>query len=393
VARVAEEVGLAHAQGGDFAQDGLVVEVIVVVAAMDVGLIDLAAQIAVLRILQKRENARIVEGESPFAGLAAFGGGLGGGGDDGRREARQVRGVSDKEGVFVGLLEHIIAEFQSQHGQLLIDRPQLFFAGVVEVGPAADEIAIVLREHHLLFGGQAERGALFINRLDARKEVGVEADVVAVAGEQGRRLLGDLLQGIAGQGGGHVEEDAADPGEQLPAQLEGVDGVGKGGRLGIGGDGRYLELVLADALLNGREVMLVPDLAEGRHAEGGFELLEQGIILGQGSAKACGQAEQGDHEFSHGTPRFGVTDYCLKSNKNLANVQGLIACHCAPIILHFINCHRRRFHAPGSCPRPADRLSFLSLAMLRVVEPGAFQIKMGKNPADYLSAALTVRAE
>jgi len=31
--------------------------------------------------------------------------------------------------------------------------------------------------------------------------------------------------------------------------------------------------------------------------------------------------------------------------------------------------------------------------MLRVVEPGAFQIKMGKNPADYLSAALTVRAE
>ncbi len=128
VGGVAEQIGAFDAQGSDSADDFLVVQLIVVVPAHAIGFEHLFAQIAFFRILQKRDQARMVQSENPFALQAAFGRFFGGGFFHHRRQAGEIGFIVDHQTEGVVLFQDVLAELQRQQRQFLVDLRSLAFA-------------------------------------------------------------------------------------------------------------------------------------------------------------------------------------------------------------------------------------------------------------------------
>ena len=100
-----------------------------------------------------------------------------------------------------------------------------------------------------------------------------------MGGQQGLELLGDGLELGAGVGLGQCGIDHHHALDECAGAVEGQHGVGKGGSLGVAGDGGNLGVVAADTLLKGGQVVLVLDEAEGRNLVGSGVLLKERIVL------------------------------------------------------------------------------------------------------------------
>ena len=114
---------------------------------------------------------------------------------------------------------------------------------------------VVLREAE----GEGECLALFVHCLDAGEELGIQADVVAVFREFGHHLFGNGFQFVTGLGAHQVEENGGDALQQFAGFGQRQNGVGKGGRFGVGYDGRDFFVFLTHPFADGRFVMLQPD--------------------------------------------------------------------------------------------------------------------------------------
>jgi hypothetical protein len=279
VGLVAEKLGPLGPEGGDLGRDGLVVGVVAVVAPVDEGGEELLPEVSPGGILEEGDAARLVEGEDPLplaqvASLGRFGGAL----DDGLGQAGQLLGLVQDEDEAVVLLEDVLAELLGQDGELLVDRPELRLLGLVEVGPAADEELVGLVQELGLLRGQGELVLALPDGLDPGEELRVEVDVVLVLGqERGDRRL-DLLHLLVGVGRGQVEEDVRHLGQEGPALLQGLDGVGEGRRLGIAVDGGDLLLLAGHPGFESGHIMGRLDPVEGRRFEGGGPGEEEGIL-------------------------------------------------------------------------------------------------------------------
>ncbi len=111
---VAEQFGARGPQHDYFGQNELVVELVVVVAAIDVRQVDLLAKLAPVGILQERNHAGLVQGEDPFPGVTPFLGGFG-------RPGNHVLGKSGQVGFLVQhqfetilFFQHVLAELHRQ---------------------------------------------------------------------------------------------------------------------------------------------------------------------------------------------------------------------------------------------------------------------------------------
>ena len=122
-------------------------------------------------------------------------------------------------------------------------------------------------EHGALLGIEAQRVALIEQRLDAREQRRIQIDRVAVFGVLRRQRFLGSLQGLVGVGAGEHEEHVGAAREQFAAALHGLDGVLEGRRLGVVGDGANFGQVLLHALFDGRLVVGVFQLVEGRRLE------------------------------------------------------------------------------------------------------------------------------
>ena len=183
------------------------------------------------------------------------------------REALQVLLVREVEGEGVGGIQHVLAVFELQQGEFLFQPGVSLLVFGPEQRAAAHEALVALLQELALVGRQVQRAPAVIDGLDAREQRLVERDIHVEIGQQGRDLLGDLLHPVVALGFEQVEKDAADAVQGGAREFEGLDGVGEGRRLRVGGDGVHLGLAGLDGRPEGRQIVLLADQVEARSPE------------------------------------------------------------------------------------------------------------------------------
>lgn len=159
-------------QGGDLREDGAVVRV-ARLAAMDVGLQDLAAQLTALGALEEGPDARRLEREDhPLQpGLRR---GLGGGGHLVRRQARQVLLLSTTSCMLVSF-SRLAPNFTWRlDSSALMARKRSFCAGV-RLAPPPGEVPVGLLEQRALLRIQLEEARCRYTALTRRKRASSSA--------------------------------------------------------------------------------------------------------------------------------------------------------------------------------------------------------------------------
>ena len=292
---ITHQTGLLQTGGHQLCADVGVVVLVAVVSAVDVAVENLLAQVAVVGILEEGHDAGVVQGEDPLAGHAVGLGGLGGCGDEVLGQSGQVFLLVNDQAEGVGLLEHVLSEGELEHGDAAVQLAQLGLTGRVEVGTAAHEVLVGLFQELLLLLVQLFLVLVLIDLLDALEQGGVQADVVAVLGEQGREFLAERLQLVVGVGAVESVEDHADLGKQGAALVQGSHGVLEGGGVGIGDDVLNLGHLLFHSGHEGGFVMLGLDALEGGHTEGGLIFGEEGVALGTILVGRCGTGGKRRH--------------------------------------------------------------------------------------------------
>ena len=275
---VAQELCLLGAKGQDLGQDLLVVELVAVVTAHDVGVEDLLAELAVVGVVEEGIDARPVGGEEPLALLARLRRRIRRALDDAGRKTGEVLFVVDEELVLVGFGEDIVAKAQTQCRQIGVDLPQAFLVGFGELGAAIHEIEIgLLQEPHLL-RVELELVPLLVDRFDTLEELRVHEDVVAEGRAHRRHLLGDRLNLVVGLRTGQGVENAGHLVHQLPGGVQCLESVFKGRCLRVLRDGLDLRTLFGNGPFEGRQVVLFVDLAPRWNTERGRPLGEERIL-------------------------------------------------------------------------------------------------------------------
>ena len=274
----AHQAGLLQAQADNLGRDGLVVVVVVLVATVVVGLIDLFTQRTIRAVLQHGVAARTLHIEHPLARLTLLLGHLGGSGDVGLGQTCQLGLLLDHHEGVVGLVQQVLREVKLQHCKAAVQLTQASLLFVVEVGTAIDKAVVDVFQHFLLLCAQLLGSLILIDLLDTLEEGLVEVDVVAVGREEGRQLLlqGTGLVGRVARREG--AEGATGTAQQAATLVEGGNGVGEGRLVGRGDDGLNLGLLLGHTLQHRLPVILDGNLGKGGDAEGGIELLQQRIF-------------------------------------------------------------------------------------------------------------------
>ena len=105
---------------------------------------------------------------------------------------------------------------------------------------------------------------MFVDRLHAGEQLGIERDVVRQLGQLGLHAHGDLLHLVRGIGAQKVEEDARNAAEQLALTLQRHDRVHEGRLLRVADDRLDLGPRAGDRRVEGRFIILEFDPREGR---------------------------------------------------------------------------------------------------------------------------------
>ena len=277
---VAQQMRALGAQGYHLSNNGAVVGLAAVLAALDPRVEDLLAQIAARGELQERLNRGTRQREGVLARVAALfrRSSRAGAGEVG--QAVEIGFVQDQRvGPLVG--QHVLAELGPERREPLVDGGELVLCGLLQCRARAHEAAVVAIEHACLFGCQPEPIAAGVKVGDAGVERAVEIERVVVAGEQRRDVALDFLDLIAGIGAGQHEEHGLHLVERTAGALQLLNGVLKGGCFRIGGDCLDLGAVLRERRIEGRTEVLRRERAEGRQPEGTGPLGEQGILGGR----------------------------------------------------------------------------------------------------------------
>ena len=245
---VAHQLGLLGAQLGYLGHDGIGVELPRAVGAMDGGLVDAAAQVAVVETGEQGLLGGVDDDDAVGLLAAQALGVLLALCDVGVAQPCQLLlRVYPHHGVVGGIGEHV-APLLLQVGDGLVN---LFHAGhllVAEQGTLAHKLLVGLLQELLLL---ARERLVFVvvDGLDALEQLLVEGYLVAEVGQHGCHLLLYLgnLRCLVGTDEG--EEDAADAAEGLATLLVGQDGVVESGGFGVADDLLHLLPLLLDVIL------------------------------------------------------------------------------------------------------------------------------------------------
>ena len=203
--------------------------------------------------------------------------GLGGGGDLAGFETVELCDILDHDCQLVGVGEQVLLEAGPCRRELLVVVAQRGLLLVVEAGAGDGELREVALDEVARLVVEVEALELVVEGLDAPEQLRIELDRVGVRGEQGCDPLLEFGGGVVAVCRGLVEEHPRDALEQLAALFEGDHRVLERRHVPPTGDALDLRELVGHALLEGRQVMLVGDLGEGRHAEGEGTRFEEGI--------------------------------------------------------------------------------------------------------------------
>ena len=267
---ISQEACFFESEVDDLADDAVVVVRAALVASGGVSAVHAFAQGTAVGIAHEGDVIRGVEGEEPaFDPLrpgvvgSCFACGFG--------QTGEVGGVGEVEGESVGGSEGVFLEAEGKPGELGSDFTEACARFAFEVGASTHEHAVGVVEEGGLFGREGEGGAVVVDLLDTGKQLRVEGDAVAVFREAWGDALGNGLHLGGGAGRVEVEKDGGDGVKAGACGIERLDGVGKGGRLGVGGDALHIGLGFTDGSVEGGFVMFEADGFEGWHLERGGE--------------------------------------------------------------------------------------------------------------------------
>ncbi len=243
---VAQQERASGPQAKDFGGDGVVGGL----TSRDPHAPHLLAQVATLREGQ--------EGLGRRAGVADHRGPVGvhhrGG------QAGQFLGKGQGDGLVLFVGQQVLPEQGEEFGQPLVVSRELLLAGRVQGRPRADEVGVVPPGQPLLLEVQALWR--LVDLLDPLEEPGVEDHLVAQGRELRRPLPFHGLDLGGAHGGGEEAEESAGPGQRASGVLQGLQGVGEGGRSGVVGDGGDLAPVGGDTRLERGSEELRADLVQ-----------------------------------------------------------------------------------------------------------------------------------
>ena len=113
---ISQKIGPLHPQGSHLGCDFFVVIFVVIIAAVNVALVDFFPKIASLGILKKGDPAWFVKGNDPFAFMAALCGRFGGSSDDIFGQTGQIFFTFKDNVKVIVLLEDVVTELERQQG-------------------------------------------------------------------------------------------------------------------------------------------------------------------------------------------------------------------------------------------------------------------------------------
>ena len=148
-------------------------------------------------------------------------------------------------------------------------------------GTVAHEILMILFHNADLLVVQTHFVAVLIHIIDTLEEFRVHHNGIAVLGEHGQHLFSDGNHFVVGQALVEVEEHVAHSVENFARFVERQDGVLEGWGFVVIDNCLDFSLLLLDARLKSRHVMLDFDLVERRH-------LERCRVFGQEGIRAFG---------------------------------------------------------------------------------------------------------
>ena len=274
---IAQQVGLLRAQADEIVDQLFVVILVAVVAAVEVGLVDLLAQFAFRRVGQKRDQAGLVQRKDVFAlpahRLGLFAGQIA----DRGRDAVQI-GRGEFQRIVVVLGEEVLPELHGRERQFLVDRLQTRLPLGVEQRSGAHETAVGLLQQTALLGVESQRGATVVDSFDPFEKFPVETDLVGVRRHPGHNLLLQRLHFGGVLRGAEHPEDQLDLRKHLSRSVVGEDDVLERRRVIVRRDGVDLGLVQRHAAFDRGQEVLRFDLVEGRHAVWGLPFGEKRIF-------------------------------------------------------------------------------------------------------------------
>jgi hypothetical protein len=251
-------------------------------AAVHGRLVDALAQRAVGERTERRLAAGVLQGDQVLALVAPRLGGVRGrlhlvGG-----EAVELLRAVHQHGRVDGLLQDVLREGGGQRREFAVELAELVLVRVRQARPGAHEVGVVALQQAQRLGVQPQVFTVAVQRLDALEQRSVQEDRVLVGGQQRRDGLLHFLHLRVGVRRVQVAEHARHTVEELAAALHGDDGVLEARGLGAVGDRLDFRQAVGHALLEGRQVVLVTDQVERRHAIGQRARREEGVLRGVG---------------------------------------------------------------------------------------------------------------
>ena len=222
---------------------------------------------AVGELRQQRLLSGVLERDHPLALEVA---GFGSGGcrlQFGLGKAGQLRLVAHHQCGRLGAGQELVHEFCAERGLFLIELLEPGAVGAGELGARVHELLVVVPDEPPGFGAELEAVTLLIYSLHALEQPGIEEDRIIRGGQLRRDFLLHPLQCGIGVGGTHAVEDSHRAVQQAAALLQRHQGVIERGRRRVVGDLPDLRQLTLDACLDGRQVVAVLDLIEGRRME------------------------------------------------------------------------------------------------------------------------------
>ena len=266
VRRVAEELRALGAELEDLGDDLLVVAGVVVVAAVDVALPHLLAEIVARRVGEERLHRRARVRDRPLALLSARLRGGGGARLHRVRKAGEVGLLVEDERVALLVGEDVLAERRVERGEALVDLGEALLRRSIELRSGAHERVPVAPHEPLLLGGELRLLGRLVDRLDALVEVHVLDDLVLERRELRRHLLLDRLERVVVHRRRPDSVDRLDAIHGAAGVLERGDRVLEGGGIGVVRDPGDLVAMLMHRVLEGGLEVLHLHLGERGHA-------------------------------------------------------------------------------------------------------------------------------
>ena len=208
---------------------------------------------------------------------SALGGGRLRRGTDGVRQARQLVLATQLQAVGVLIGEHVLTELGGQGCEAFHQRSVALLCDGGQACASTNEVALGLLQQPQLFGRQGQRGALGVQRVDAREQRCMHVDGAGVCRQRLGHLSLHLLQGGRRLGGTQIVERALKPRQQATRRIESGQRVVESWRLNLRADGIELLSVLAHRRAQRGRKVLRAQAGKGRQLVGRIPGLEQRV--------------------------------------------------------------------------------------------------------------------